>query len=329
MKKAFSLLAVLIFVLFLGFFYKIFVQDYEQEKTYPSSITVIIPPKTSAKAIGILLEKEGVIASQKIFYWSLRLRGLGSQLRSGEYLFPKVRSLESVIEKLRHGDIVYHRLTLAEGLTSLDIKLLLRSEEKLQGEVSDIILEGSLLPETYTFFRGESRKNITAQMKKAMDQTLSDLWERYQDKTLLKSKEEVLILASIVEKETALERERPHIAAVFLNRLKKGMPLQTDPTVIYAFEVLEQKPFERTLTREDLKIESPYNTYLINGLPPAPICHPGKASLEAVLNPLKSDDLFFVADGTGGHVFSKTYKEHAQNHSQWRKIKKKKHISSS
>ncbi|HBN22731.1 MAG TPA: endolytic transglycosylase MltG [Holosporales bacterium] len=326
MKKAFSLLAVLVFVLSLGFFYKIFVQDYEQEKNYPSSLTIIIPPKTSAKAIGNLLEKEGIISSQEIFYWSLRLRALGNQLRSGEYHFPERRSLKSVIEKLRRGDVVYHRLTLAEGLTSREIILLVQREEKLQGDVANTILEGSLLPETYTFFRGESRQNIVSQMKKSMEKTLSDLWERYQSKTSLKTKEEVLILASIVEKETALEKERPHIAAVFLNRLKKGMPLQTDPTVIYAFEVLEQKPFERTLTRDDLKVSSPYNTYLIQGLPPGPICHPGKASLEAVLNPLESDDLFFVADGTGGHVFSKTYKEHAQNHNQWRKIKKKKNM---
>jgi UPF0755 protein len=324
MKKAFSLLVVLLFVLSLAFAYKIFVHDYEQEKKYPSTITLIIASKSSAKAIGNLLEKEGVIASQKIFYWSVRLRELGNQLRSGEYYFPEIRSLESVIEKLRRGDSVYHRLTIAEGLTSRDIKLLFQAEEKLQGKVGGVILEGSLLPETYTFFRGESRQNLISQMKRSMDKTLSELWERHKDSTPLKSKEEVLILASIVEKETALERERPHIAAVFLNRLTKGMPLQTDPTVIYAFEVLEQKPFERTLTRDDLKIESPYNTYLINGLPPAPICHPGKASLEAVLNPLESSDLFFVADGTGGHVFSKTYREHAQNHNQWRKIKKKK-----
>ena len=326
MKKAFFLLIICIFVIALVFFYKIFVQDYEQEQTYPSSVTVIIPPNTSAKAIGILLEKQGVIPSQKLFYWSLRLRGLGGQLRSGEYHFPEARSLNSIVEKLRQGDVVYHRLTLAEGLTSRDIKLLLQAESKLQGEILDTILEGTLLPETYTYFRGESRQNIISQMKKAMDKTLSELWERYQCATLLKSKEEVLILASIVEKETALEKERPHIAAVFLNRLKKGMALQTDPTVIYAFEIIEQKPFERTLTRDDLKVPSPYNTYLIQELPPGPICHPGKASLEAVLNPLITDDLFFVADGTGGHVFSKTYKEHAQNHNQWRKIKKKKTI---
>ncbi len=324
MKKAFSLLAVLIFVLSLGFFYKVFVQGYEQKETYRSSVTLIIPPKMSAKAIGILLEKEGVIPSWKIFYWSARLRGFGNQLRSGEYRFPEVRSLESVIEKLHRGDIVYHRLTLAEGLTSRDIKLLLQREEKLQGDVADTILEGALLPETYTFFRGESRQNIISQMQSAMGQTLSELWERYKDKTALRSQEEVLILASIVEKETALEKERPHIAAVFLNRLKKGMPLQTDPTVIYAFELIERKSFDRALTRDDLKVDSPYNTYLIRGLPPTPICHPGKASLEAVLNPLVSDDLFFVADGTGSHVFSKTYKEHSQNHSQWRRIRKKK-----
>lgn len=324
MKKAFSLLLILIFVAALAFFYKVFVQGYEHKKTYPSSISFVIPPKISARAIGNLLEKEGIIPSQKIFYWSIRLRGLGAKLRSGEYHFPKRRSLESVIEKLCRGDVVYHRLTLAEGLTSREIISLIQGETKLRGAIAITPLEGSLLPETYTFFRGESRQNILSQMKKAMDKTLSDLWERFQGKTLLKSKDDLLILASIVEKETALDRERPHIAAVFLNRLRKGMPLQTDPTVIYAFEVIEGKSFERTLTRDDLKVVSPYNTYLIQGLPPGPICHPGKASLEAVLSPLESDDLFFVADGTGGHVFSKTYKEHSRNHNLWREIKKKK-----
>tara|TARA_R110002095_G_scaffold161734_4_gene140127 strand:+ start:1551 stop:2540 length:990 start_codon:yes stop_codon:yes gene_type:complete len=324
MKKAFSLLVILTFVLSLAFFYKIFVYDYEQETTYPESVTVIIPPQMSAKAIGNLLKKAGVISSQKLFYWSVRLRGIGNQLRSGEYYFPKVRSLDSILEKLIKGDIVYHRLTLAEGLTSRDIRILLQDEEKLQGNLPSILIEGTLLPETYTFFRGEIRQKLVLQMQEAMTKTLSDLWKRYKETTPLKSKEEVLILASIVEKETALERERPHIAAVFLNRLKKGMPLQTDPTVIYAVELIEQKPFDRALTREDLKVDSPYNTYLVKGLPPTPICHPGRASLEAVLAPLESDDLFFVADGTGGHVFSKTYKEHAQNHVHWRKIKKMK-----
>lgn len=329
MKKAFSLFIIIIFLLVLGGVYKFFVHDYGQEISYETPVTLVIPPKTSAKAIGILLEQTGVIYSQTLFYWSVRLRQLGGQLRSGEYAFPMGRSMKSVIQKLLQGDIVYHRLTLAEGLTSRDIKALLEGEQKLKGPVTQAIPEGSLLPETYTFFREESRQNLIFHMQKAMSKTVSDLWERYKERTPLKSKEEVVILASIVEKETSLAKERSHIAAVFLNRLRKGMPLQTDPTVIYALELREQKTFERSLTREDLKVNSPYNTYLIKGLPPAPICHPGKASLEAVLNPLESDDLFFVADGTGGHVFSETYKEHARNHVKWRQIKKEKKRPSS
>lgn len=319
--KKFILLCCLIFTVGLGGAYKILVLDYRRTSSYPTSIVFQIPPKVSAKSIAYLLEKEGIINSQRAFYWAVRLRGVAGKLRSGEYEFPATRSPESVARKLLTGDVLYHRLTIAEGLTSDDIAALIQSDERLSGAMPLAILEGTLLPETYTFQRGRVRDELVKDMTRALQEALDELWQARPHDTLLKTQHEVLIMASLVEKETRLAHERPHIAAVFLNRLRKGMALQTDPTVIYALELMSGNPLGRDLLRKDLTVDSPYNTYLHKGLPPAPICHPGLASIQAVLAPLHSDDLFFVADGTGGHVFSKTYRNHARNHAKWRKIK--------
>ncbi len=324
MKKSIALLILLFIVAVVSLAYKKLVFDYQRDQTYESSVTVLIPKNIPAKTIGLLLEKEGVIPSSDLFYWSIRLRQLGPKLRSGEYEFPKMRSLHSIIQKLIKGDILYHRLTIAEGLTTRDIRAILRAEPKLVGDLPRDILEGSLLPETYTFSRGSSRQDLIKDMQSDLQKALKGLWKKRAENLPLRTKQEALILASIVEKETALEGERTHIAAVFLNRLRKGMLLQTDPTLIYAIEAEIGKDIGRALLKKDLKIESPFNTYLHVGLPPTPICHPGLASIKAVLNPIQSEDLFFVADGTGGHVFSKTYKEHAKNHNKWRKIRRNK-----
>lgn len=323
MRKSFLLLFVLIFTLGLGGAYQKLILGYAREHTYPDSVIVIIPKTMSAKAIGELLQARGVISSSDIFYWSVRLRKLGPKLRSGEYEFPKSRSLQSIVEKLVSGDILFHRLTIPEGLTSTEILTLIKNEEKLTGDLPSLE-EGSVLPETYTYARGTSRSKLVKDMQADLQKALDRLWDGRQEGLPFKTKSDALILASIVEKETALEVERPRIAAVFINRLHKGMALQTDPTVIYALEKQAGKPFDRPLYKKDLSVDSPYNTYIHKGLPPTPICHAGLASLKAVLNPIQSEELYFVADGSGGHVFSKTYQEHSKNHQNWRQIQKKK-----
>lgn len=292
---------------------------------YPKTPLIIqIPPNTNAQQIAQLLEKAQVIPAANLFYLNVRLRGLDGLLRAGEYEFPAERTLQSVLAKLLRGEVLYHKLTIPEGLTSQEIKDLLLKDDRLVGDFPLEIKEGTLLPETYTFPRGESRQALVQQMVDALTLKAQVLWGARQQGLPFETLEEALTLASIIEKETALAGERQHIASVFINRLRKNMPLQSDPTVLFAFFEKTQKDLGRPLTQEDLKIDSSYNTYRVLGLPPGPICHPGIKSLEAVLNPLESEDLYFVADGTGAHVFSKTYAEHHKNHQRWRALQKQK-----
>jgi peptidoglycan lytic transglycosylase G len=311
------------FLLSLGSFlaYEVLIKDYSQSLTDLPPVTVVINPGQSARDIGKLLEKEQIIDSAFTFYINALLRQQASHLKAGEYKFSVPRSIESVITQLVQGKVLYHKITIPEGLTIKEVKTLLLKEDKLEGSLANTLTEGSLLPETYYFTRGERRDVVLKRMQKALEHTLQYYWLKRQHETILKSPHEVLILASIVEKETSKPSERPHIAAVFLNRLKQKMPLQADPTVIYGIEQLSAHPFERPLTSADLAFNTPYNTYLNTGLPPQPICNPGQASIEAALNPMITQDLYFVADGQGGHVFSETLKDHQTNHARWRKIK--------
>ena len=229
-------------------------------------------------------------------------------------------SLKKLADILTSGKVYLRKITFAEGLTTREIAEILYDNNLLDGDFS-IPPEGYFLPETYTFSRGEKRQNIVEQGHKAMQEFLQSAWDNREQNLPLKNKEELLILASIVEKETGVAAERPQVASVFINRLRKGMLLQTDPTVIYAL-TKGQKELERLLTRKDLTIDSPYNTYKYAGLPPKPICNPGKASILAASHPDKTPYLYFVASGNGGHNFARTLSEHNENVRKWRILSK-------
>ena len=285
------------------------------------SVSVIIPRGLGTFAAANLLVDAGVIDKPWLFKLSARLLGQDRQLKAGEYVFSGDVSLYDAMEKIGNGDVFYRQITLAEGLTSKQMLQTLADELLLSGEMTLEAPEGSLLPETYSFVRNDTRNSIVARAQKSMNEALDAAWNNRQDDLPLKNKQELLILASIIEKETAIDSERRLVASVFVNRLRKGMKLQTDPTVIYAL-TNGQKDLKRPLTRKDLSIDSPFNTYKYYGLPPEPICNPGKASLEAAAHPESSDYLYFVADGAGGHNFAVSLKEHNNNVRQWKKNRK-------
>jgi UPF0755 protein len=280
---------------------------------------VIIKQGSGAKAIARDLHQAGVLDGPLTFRAAARFSA-GGPLKAGEYAFPAAISPEGVLRLLQSGKTVVRRVTFAEGLTTAEILSQMALTEGLKGIFTQAPAEGSLLPETYHFSYDDMRQALVGRMSSAMRKLLADLWAKRAPALPLNSPREVLILASIVEKETAKAAERPRIAAVFLNRLAKGMRLQSDPTVVYGLTE-GVRSLGRPLTAADLKSPSPFNTYLIGGLPPSPICNPGSASLESVLRPAQTEELYFVADGTGGHVFAKTLNQHNLNVAKWRKIR--------
>lgn len=284
--------------------------------------TVVIPRGAGVAVIAASLDDTGVIRGQLPFRLGVALQGLGSELKAGEYVFAPEISAHAVVSMLQQGKIRARRLTVREGLTSGQVVALLEAADGLEGEIALIPSEGTLLPETYHYTLGEARRALIERMTASMQKTIDELWPARTPGLPLATPAEALILASIVEKETAVAEERTRIAAVFLNRLRTGMRLQADPTVAYAAGENGQ-PIERPLTLTDLQRPSPYNTYLIDGLPPGPIANPGRASLAAVLAPATSDELYFVADGTGGHAFARTLDEHNRNVARWRTVQKR------
>lgn len=282
--------------------------------------TVIIPKGSGGEGIARRLSEAGVIADPRLFRIAARIAaGRQGPLRAGEYEFPARISTMGTIHLLQSGRTVARRLTIPEGLTVRQIAAILNQTDGLEGAVGAIPAEGSLLPETYHFSYGDSRQAMVERMRAGMKDVLVKMWATRSVPPVIKTPEEALVLASIVEKETGVAAERPKVAAVFVNRLKAGMRLQSDPTVIYGLSAGEGAP-NRALARADLEKDSPFNTYTRVGLPPGPIANPGRASIAAVLNPAVSDDLYFVADGSGGHVFARTLEEHNRNVARWRKI---------
>jgi UPF0755 protein len=277
--------------------------------------------------IGDALETNGLISNALTFKIGAFVIGAQRDLKAGEYDIPAGASIKSIIKQLRQGDIVLRQYTLREGLTSYEITRRLNTVEGMTGDIKAIPPEGSLLPNTYSYELNDSRADHIIRMKNGMTAMMNELWQDRADNLPITTKKEALILASIIEKETGKPGEHARVAGVFINRLRIGMPLQTDPTVIYAITKGKHKnegkgPLGRRLLRKDLEYKSPYNTYLNAGLPPGPIANPGRAALEAALNPESHDYLYFVADGTGGHVFGKTLAEHNRNAAKWRKIRR-------
>ena len=281
---------------------------------------IYIDPGTSMGDIARKLTAEGVIEDSVVFRLGVRLMRVSRELKAGEYLFPATVSMRGVVDILLSGKTVLRRLTLPEGVASAEAAALVDAAEGLSGNLSAVPPEGTLLPETYHYERGDQRIELVERMQEAMRDTLAELWDLRDQSIPLKTPEEALILASIVEKETGVPEERPIVASVFINRLRAGMRLQSDPTVVYGI-TNGAAPLGRALTRTDLQTASDYNTYQINGLPPGPIANPGRAAIEAVLNPAQTEFLYFVASGDGGHAFAKTLDEHNNNVAKWRKLR--------
>lgn len=285
-----------------------------------SEITVVIPKGSGVRGAAAVLREAGVIDSTTLFLVASKITGADRKLKAGEYRIPPGSTMRGVLDLLRSGKTVVRRFTVAEGLSVRQVDALIRAEPALDGDPGPLPPEGRLLPETYHFSLGDSRAGIVARMRAAMDRNLATLWEKRAPNLPLQTPEQALILASIVEKETGVPAERPRIAGVFVNRLRAGMPLQSDPTIVYGIKGGEK--LGRPILLSELQGDTPYNTYKFVGLPPTPIANPGLESLKAVLNPMETEDLYFVADGSGGHAFSKSYAEHQRNVQNWRALER-------
>ncbi len=296
-------------------------------KTGPLTVTetVVVPKGASSNDIADSLEREGVVSSRWAFMVNYlvqsRMRPGEVSLKAGEYLFKPGVSIREVMEILSEGKSVLYKVTIPEGLTSQQIVERLKGEENLTGEITQIPAEGSLLPETYSIEKGMARQELLDRMQLKQKQVLEAAWGRRQQGLPFESAAQAVVMASIIEKETGRADERERIAGVFVNRLKKGMPLQSDPTILYGIYgggVSWGKP----ILQSEKDTKNAHNTYQIRGLPPTPICNPGRPALEAALNPSEHGDLFFVADGSGGHIFTATLKDHNAAVSNWRKVEK-------
>jgi len=282
---------------------------------------VVIPKNTGVSEIADLLRREGVIDQPFLFEMHALLNRQRGQLKAGEFLFKAGTSISEAIDTLVQGKAILHAITIPEGLTSEQVVARLNENDILTGEILETPPEGSLLPDTYKFERGMTRQQLINTMQATHRQALAQIWQRRSPDLTVKTPQELVILASIVEKETGRADERTRVAGVFINRLMKRMKLQSDPTIVYGL-VGGKGTLGRGILRSEIEKPSPFNTYIIDGLPPGPIANPGRAALEAVANPSRTKDLYFVADGTGGHAFAETLDQHLRNVARWRQIER-------
>ena len=315
--------AIMTAVLFLslGAGYAVLVGKQRFAAPGPSSSERIvnIPARSGVREIADLLQREGVIDQPWVFFAGVVLLNARDDLKAGEYRFPAHASLRDVVDTMKEGKVVQHHLTIPEGLTSQQVVARLLEHPDLAGTLKEIPKEGSLLPETYSYVRGTTRETLVQRMQQSQRKVLQEAWEKRSPDLPLKSPEQLLVLASIVEKETGKPDERARVAAVFVNRLRQRMRLESDPTIIYGL-VGGKGTLGRPIMRSEIRQPTPYNTYVIDGLPPAPIANPGRAAIEATANPARTKELYFVADGTGGHTFSETLADHQRSVTRWRQL---------
>ena len=296
-------------------------REFEGGGPLRSTSTVVIKQASSVRDIADLLARRGMISNSRVFQIGVRAHGNDGQLKAGEYEIKAGASMRDIMETLKTGKSVLYSLTIPEGLTVVQALKRIAEHEELVGDMpTEAPLEGTLVADTQRFARGTTRAEILDKMMKDQKQLVETIWERRRADLPLADINEFVTLASIVEKETGRADERTRVAGVFINRLRRGIRLQSDPTIVYGLFGGEGKPADRPIYRSDIDKPTPYNTYTIDGLPPTPIANPGRAALEAVANPSQTEELYFVADGTGGHVFAKTLDEHNENVARWRKI---------
>jgi len=280
--------------------------------------TNLIVPRGGTEGIAVVLREAGIISEPRLFAFAAWWSRAEGPLRAAEFSFPARASIREVLGVLREGRPVQRRLTIAEGLTARQIMALVERTEGLSGE-TPALAEGAALPETYAFTWGDTRASLARRAVAAMDAALAEAWAARAPNLPLANPREALILASIIERETGVAAERALVGGVFANRLRRGMMLQSDPTVAYVPG--QGLPLERPLSRADLDQAHPFNTYRIRGLPPGPIASPGREALRAATRPAETEFLFFVADGTGGHAFARTLEEHNRNVARWRALR--------
>ncbi|MGC1350439.1 MAG: endolytic transglycosylase MltG [Xanthobacteraceae bacterium] len=287
-------------------------QRFDAPGPLPEDRVVNIQRDSSIRDISDVLAREGVIDQPWVFIGGVLALKARQDLKAGEYQFKAHASLRDVVATIIEGRVVAHQLTVPEGLTSEQIVARLLDDDVLTGNIKEIPREGSLLPDTYNYNRGVTRELIIQRMQQAQQRLLKEVWDRHSPDLPIKTPEQLVVLASLVEKETGKPEERTRVAAVFVNRLKQKMRLQSDPTIIYGL-VGGKGTLGRPIMKSEIDQPTPYNTYQIDGLPPGPIANPGRASLEAAANPARTRELYFVADGTGGHAFAETYEQHQKN----------------
>ena len=317
-----GLLTLLVAVAIAGIFgFSMLQQAVTTDGPLQSDKVVVIPRNTGTGEIAQILKQEGVIEQPLLFQAYAYMNRQRGQLKAGEFQFKAGTSVEEAIDTLIQGRAILHTVSVPEGLTSEQVLARLYEHEILTGDVTETPREGSLLPDTYKFERGTTRQQIINTMQAAQRQALEQIWQRRSSELPIKSPQELVILASIVEKETGRADERTRVAGVFINRLMKRMRLQSDPTIVYGL-VGGKGTLGRGILRSEIEKPTPYNTYVVEGLPPGPIANPGRAALEAVANPSRTKDLYFVADGSGGHAFAETYEQHQRNVARWRQLEK-------
>lgn len=279
----------------------------------------IVPDGASLSVVAQKLESEHAIRSASAFRWRARLFGGSTPIKAGEYRLPKGASLSRILSIIQGTEVLRRFVTVPEGMPSIMVWERLKAQPNLTGDLP-VPAEGSLLPDTYTFVNGEGRQAVAGRMQEAMSETLAELWAKRSKDTVARTPQEAIILASIVEKETGKPSERAMVAGLYSNRIRQGIMLQADPTIIYP--ITKGKPLGRRILQSEIQAINDYNTYSMLGLPKGPITNPGKASIEAVLHPARTDALYMVADGTGGHAFASTLEEHNRNVEKWFAIRR-------